>query len=645
MPKIPDLFVPSVSENPVRLQQQQLQPITPFQATFTPQLQQLGQAVESAGTGLSRAYDVILDDENDAIAKDLDLQLKLKLDQELEDPDVGFFMKSGPQAGSKAYNEVVNKAYKMLDDSLLEFNDGNKYGNSSYNVAKGMYKTVAMQRIDAFKSRAAEHARSQIRDYADKMSEARWMMHTDDAAKFRTEFDKMPVNGQPTNFQKAIIAARTEAQTIASRKVGDDPKDKDLRDYAFKQRMGQTHAAVMTNFLDGKSPDIASATKYLEANGYEMLEQDREKLKAVIQDRKPIAEGFTMYREVLANKDLKTLAEQRSYLDQVVEKDPTKQLAADHAFDRLKEYDRVSKDNANTERANTYTEFVKFAADNNVNGKNFELFQRENPQWTTRLEQHGLIDNVRVHLNLISSNGITETGRAYINRSGAELADEFDTEEQLRKTLVAEMRQQDVDAAARRWGAFSRRASQEQRSEGNRHTSLYDAADLSLKHQGFWDLDLAKDEATKKQMITDFLKTAEDRARAKTPNSSEDDVIKEMELMEKNTFKAIDDGGFWSAETINKISAFTMVTDLAREVPKYEEYRFQDGSKVTTAELKKPVTQLTIGTSVADYDTLYEAINAYVKYANNKTSARYDLGKEEDFLDAYKAVKQLQKGK
>lgn len=642
MPKIPDLFVPSVSENPARIPAQQLQPITPFQSQLAPQMQQLGQALEAAGTGFARAYDVILDDENDAIAKDLDLQLKMKLDQELEDPDNGFFAKTGPQAGSKAYNDIVNNAYKIVDDSMAVFNDGNQYGNSSYKVAQGMYRNVAMQRLEAFKTRASEHARGQIRQYADQMSEARWIMHSDDAAKFRSEWNATSPDGKPTNFQRSLIAARTEAQTIATRKVGTAPENKEVFDFTYKQKIGQTHSAVITNFLLGEAPDVDSATKYLETYGGEMLEQDRVKLNDAIQDRKPVAQGFKIYREVLANPKLTTLEDQRRHLDEMVEKDPSKQAAADHAFDRLREFESIKKKDSNATRASVWSEFVQLPQ-GAVTDKNFTLWLRENPQWATKLEENGLTDNAQRYVAKVNAAFYSDAGQVYLMKSGQDLALEFDTESELRNAIASELKPSMVESVVKRWAAFHKNATEEQRREGKSFIGAYQYADVSLQKQGYWKVHGGKDEATKAQAKTEYTRMVEDRLKTKLNRPpTEVEMIEEMERIEEKTFVAINQGVLWDDAPVS-IGIQTMQLDASKLKPTYDVYRFNDGGSsvlVKVEELRSPI-DVQLGTSKETYTSMFEAMNAYNSFLVRNKRKAHDLSDPEGFYAAYKAVKQI----
>ena len=644
MPKIPDFFVPSVEESPIRLPQAQGQQIAPYQPVQLEQLGKLAESMEAAGTGLSRAFAVIQDDENDAIAKDLDLQLKLKLDDMLENPETGFLAATGPKAGLDQYNKLVGDAQSLIDSSFADFKQGGKYERDYYKTAHGMYKGVAMQRLETFKTRAAEHARASIRDYASKMSEARWMMHSDDAAKFRNN---------PEFLEKALLAARGEANQIATRTAGADPSTPEYQ-AIFKAKMGQTHSAVITNYLIGDNPDVDSANKYLEAHSSEMLEQDRGKLQEETQKRAPIAEGFKAFREVMKDSMLTSFESRRERLTEMFENRKISSTKSyDDAMQRLDAEERRQERDTNVKRAETWMAFNSWA-ENNKDVKSYQELLRKNPGLASALEESNLTDNVERSLKGQQLKTFEEVEQKYTRFSAEELARNFATEEELRQSLVGTADTAFIESTVHRWASVSKAATKEQAAAGKSHATLLQMAAVSLEKQNIWEvIDTGqKGQPTKEVITTKYLMEAEGRARLKKKDGSqpsEMEVYAEMKAMEGSQFATLDVSDTWFSWDGPEVSmggyAFRswLESDQIRKTS-YDTIRF-------TTTTGKSVS-LTIDDLVSEpvvfpegkhfqgqsmFANTYEALLAMNKYKQEVHNEQpFDLTNKDEFAEAYR---------
>lgn len=644
MPKIPDFFVPSVEESPIRLPQAQGQQIAPYQPVQLEQLGKLAESMEAAGTGLSRAFAVIQDDENDAIAKDLDLQLKLKLDDMLENPETGFLAATGPKAGLDQYNKLVGDAQSVIESSFADFKQGGKYERDYYKTAHGMYKGVAMQRLETFKTRAAEHARASIRDYASKMSEARWMMHSDDAAKFRNN---------PEFLEKALLAARGEANQIATRTAGADPSTPEYQ-AIFKAKMGQTHSAVITNYLIGDNPDVDSANKYLEAHGSEMLEQDRGKLQEETQKRAPIAEGFKAFREVMKDSMLTSFESRRERLTEMFENRKISSTKSyDDAMQRLDAEERRQERDTNVKRAETWMAFNSWA-ENNKDVKSYQELLRKNPGLASALEESNLTDNVERSLKGQQLKTFEEVEQKYTRFSAEELARNFATEEELRQSLVGTADTAFIESTVHRWASVSKAATKEQAAAGKSHATLLQMAAVSLEKQNIWEvIDTGqKGQPTKEVITTKYLMEAEGRARLKKKDGSqpsEMEVYAEMKAMEGSQFATLDVSDTWFSWDGPEVSmggyAFRswLESDQIRKTS-YDTIRF-------TTTTGKSVS-LTIDDLVSEpvvfpegkhfqgqsmFANTYEALLAMNKYKQEVHNEQpFDLTNKDEFAEAYR---------
>lgn len=644
MPKIPDFFVPSVEESPIRLPQAQGQQIAPYQPVQLEQLGKLAESMEAAGTGLSRAFTVIQDDENDAIAKDLDLQLKLKLDDMLENPETGFLAATGPKAGLDQYNKLVGDAQSVIESSFADFKQGGKYERDYYKTAHGMYKGVAMQRLETFKTRAAEHARASIRDYASKMSEARWMMHSDDAAKFRNN---------PEFLEKALLAARGEANQIATRTAGADPSTPEYQ-AIFKAKMGQTHSAVITNYLIGDNPDVDSANKYLEAHSSEMLEQDRGKLQEETQKRAPIAEGFKAFREVMKDSMLTSFEGRRERLTEMFENRKISSTKSyDDAMQRLDAEERRQERDTNVKRAETWMAFNSWA-ENNKDVKSYQELLRKNPGLASALEESNLTDNVERSLKGQQLKTFEEVEQKYTRFSAEELARNFATEEELRQSLVGTADTAFIESTVHRWASVSKAATKEQAAAGKSHATLLQMAAVSLEKQNIWEvIDTGqKGQPTKEVITTKYLMEAEGRARLKKKDGSqpsEMEVYAEMKAMEGSQFATLDVSDTWFSWDGPEVSmggyAFRswLESDQIRKTS-YDTIRF-------TTTTGKSVS-LTIDDLVSEpvvfpegkhfqgqsmFANTYEALLAMNKYKQEVHNEQpFDLTNKDEFAEAYR---------
>lgn len=644
MPKIPEFFVPSVEESPVRMPQAQGQQVVPYQPVQLEQLGKLAESMEAAGTGLSRAFAVIQDDENDAIAKDLDLQLKLKLDDMLENPQSGFLAATGPNAGLDQYNKIVGDAQSVIESSFADFKDGGKYERDYYKTAHGMYKGVAMQRLDAFKSRAAEHTRASIRDYASKMSEARWMMHSDDAAKFRND---------PTALEKALIAARSEAGQIATRAAGPDASTPEYQ-AIFKTKMGQTHSAVITNYLIGDNPDVDSANKYLEAHGSEMLEQDRGKLQEETQKRAPIAEGFKAFREVMKDSTLTSFEKRRERLTEMVEgRKISSTKAYDDAMQRLDVEERRQERDTNAGRADTWMEFNNWSA-SNQDVKSYQELLRKDPGLASKLEYFNLTDNVERALKGQKLKTYEDVEEAYTKRSAAELASVFSTEEDLRRALAGRADTPFIESTVLRWASVSKAANKEQAAAGKSHATLLQMAAVSLEKQNIWDvIDTGqKGQPTKEVITTKYLMEAEGRARLKKKDGSqpsEMEVLAEMKAMEESQFATLDVSDTWFSWDGPEVSmggyAFKswLESDQVRKT-NYDTIRFKTTTgKSVSLTIDDLVSEPVVFPEGKDFQgqsrfaNTYEALLAMNKYKQEVHNEQpFDLTNKDEFAEAYR---------
>lgn len=650
MPKIPDFFVPSIEESPVRLPQAQGQQIAPYQPVQLEQLGKLAESMEVAGTGLSRAFTVIQDDENDAIAKDLDLQLRLKLDDMLENPETGFLAATGPKAGLNQYTKIVADAQSLVEKSFADFEKGGKYERDYYKTAHGMYKGVAMQRLETFKTRAAEHARASIRDYASKMSEARWMMHSDDAAKFR--YDQVA-------FGTALAAARGEAAQIATRTAGPDSSTPEYQ-AIFKAKMGQTHSAVIASYLMGENPDVDSANKYLETHGSEMLEQDRGKLQEETQQRAPIAEGFKAFREVMKDQTLTSFEKRRERLTDMLENRKISSTKAyDDAVQRLDVEERRQGRDENVERANTWMEFNAWI-EKNQGATSYQEVLRNNPSLAHRLERFGLTDNVERSLKGQKLKTTEETEQTYTRLSAEELAKYFPTERELRQALTGVADTSFVESTVNRWASVSKDATKEKAMAGKSHVTLLQMAAVSLERQNAWDFIETgqKGQPTKEVITYKYLMEAEGRARLKKKDGSmpsELEVLAEMKEMEELQFRALDVANVWgfSDGPEAPMGAFTFRSWLQSDdikKSKYDTIRFQTTSgktvSITIDDLVgKPVIfpegKQFLGQS--RFANTYQALLAQNKYIEERAKGKtgnvdkpFDLDSKNGFAEAYR---------
>lgn len=663
MPKIPDFFVPSVEQTPVRLPQPQAQQIVPFQPMQTEQLTKLSEAMEAAGTGLSRAYAVVQDDENDAIAKDLDIQLKIKLDDMLENPETGFLAATGPNAGLDQYNRLLGDAQKLVEDSFADFKDGGKYERDYYKPANGMYKGVAMQRLDTFKTRAAEHARANIRDYASKMSEARWMMHSDDAAKYRSGWDSEKADQNSKPFYQALVAARTEAASIAARTAGNDPSSVEYQ-AIYKAKMGQTHSAVVTNFLIGGNPDVESASKYIAAHAYDMTDQDRAKLQEATQDRVPIAEGFKAFRAVMSDKSLTTMNERRERLNQMMEKgELTSVKSLDDAMGRLNNQEKYDERNQNELRAETWVEFSK--PDNATKYKSIQDVQREDPNLYFKLEQYGLMDNAIRQFAGKDQVTSEEVEKTFGSKTAEALAQEYPFEKDLRAALAGRSSPGFLEGTVNRWASVSKNATKEAAAAGKTHQTVMGMAESSLSRQKIWDYISTgrKDEPTKEAVVNEYVAFVEKRIRNRKGTNelpTEKEMQDEMLLLEETRFRTLDKSDhFWTwdgEENLKTPYGFRVFIRSGQAAKSASvdavRYTFPD-KRVATISFEDATKRRrivwgpnTIGLSVKEYNNVYDALEDLNRFLVDKNEKTFNLEEPSGFFEAYEVLERLlNKGK
>lgn len=297
--------------------------VAPFQDHTGEQLQQLGQGVQVAGSGLGRAQDAVADQVSVARAKEGDSLAADGIRGVLQDPEKGYLNTVGKAAvdGRKAAIEAVEEQLRKAEAAT----QGDERARDAFSRSAEARRQQALARIDA-------HASQGAKVYAIGQSEARARTFANDAVDLLDD---------PAAFGARVDLMLDEVRQL-SELAGHGP---DQVRAAELQATSAVHAAAVERLLtQDRAPD---ARAHLERAAEEVDAPTRTRLLGMVQREGVNAEGRKLAADVftkarMAAHDWTSSAPQREDFDAIeaaaiaaIEAQGLPAAVADNAIERV----------------------------------------------------------------------------------------------------------------------------------------------------------------------------------------------------------------------------------------------------------------------------------------------------------------------
>lgn len=222
-------------------------PVEPVRDFAGKQAEQLGQAMQNAGSVLGAIASKIQDQTDDAATKNADITFLTKAQEILRGPN-GYFNTVGAGAGNvDGVNAALAEAQKEAEKGLT--ND----------VQRLQFRQASARNMLNFQGQISEHRYKQTTEYAAGESKSRAERYVMEASNNYKSIGMVDAKGKPTGpYATAVNTAVHEANVAADLLML--PPDSEQRKAMVREVYGNVASGVVTNLLtDGK---------FLEAKSY-----------------------------------------------------------------------------------------------------------------------------------------------------------------------------------------------------------------------------------------------------------------------------------------------------------------------------------------------------------------------------------------
>jgi hypothetical protein len=318
MPRIPDIYTPTVGIQPQGQPVAQAGRVVPFQDPTGQMVAQMGAGVAALGDGLSR------------IENQIDNARTKEAESLLADFAVEELTKFRSLAGKSAVD-----GYKPLADGLAKRRqEAEKLLQND--TQRSMFRMAADRRMRSYQQAIQSHYYDQIKVWDGAQNTARMQQFANEALLARDAYFAPEGPDNPYGLAKGGLDRAVRDQAGLLQLPYSDAKDSPYQQYRTKI-MGQMHEQVLDAFKD----QPAKAKAYLDAamkNG-EILPAAAQKYEADIKDRQVGTEEFEQFRAWRAEGLSPAAMSER--LDSMLVAGDVKQEVYDRLEQRINKYEVV----------------------------------------------------------------------------------------------------------------------------------------------------------------------------------------------------------------------------------------------------------------------------------------------------------------